>query len=104
MRHAVIPRATCATSAPPRRVCRPGPGPGGDRRLRPGRPAVGDYPDVVTSSPSRVFVGRLTGLQVFDPTGDQVGRVRDLVILLRPGGRRPRVLGLVIEVLGRRTV
>jgi CBS domain-containing protein/sporulation protein YlmC with PRC-barrel domain len=58
----------------------------------------------VTSSPSRVFVGRLTGLQVFDPNGDQVGRVRDVVILLRPGGRRPRVLGLVVEVLGRRNV
>jgi Mg/Co/Ni transporter MgtE len=58
----------------------------------------------VTTAPTRVFVGRLTGLQVFDPAGDQVGRVRDLVIVLRPAGRRPRVLGLVVEVLGRRTV
>ena len=72
--------------------------------MRPGRTVLGDYPGVVTSSPSRVFVGRLTGLQVFDPNGDQVGRVRDVVILLRPGGRRPRVLGLVVEVLGRRNV
>jgi CBS domain-containing protein len=48
-------------------------------------------------------VGRLTGLQVFDPAGDQVGRVRDLVAVLRPG-RDPRVLGLVVEVFGRRSI
>ena len=58
----------------------------------------------MTSSPSRVFVGRLAGLQVFDPAGDQVGRVRDLVALMRPEGMAPRVLGLVVEVFGRRTV
>lgn len=49
-------------------------------------------------------MGRLTGLQVFDPAGDQVGRVRDLVAVVRPGGRRPRVLGLVVEVFGRRSI
>ena len=49
-------------------------------------------------------MGRLTGLQVFDPAGDQVGRVRDLVAVIRPGGRRPRVLGLVVEVFGRRSI
>jgi CBS-domain-containing membrane protein/sporulation protein YlmC with PRC-barrel domain len=58
----------------------------------------------VSTSPSRVFVGRLTGLQVFDPAGDQVGRVRDLVAVLRSVGRGPRVLGLVVEVFGRRSV
>ncbi|CAA9383528.1 MAG: Mg/Co/Ni transporter MgtE, CBS domain-containing [uncultured Nocardioidaceae bacterium] len=58
----------------------------------------------MTSSPNRVFVGRLAGLQVFDPAGDQVGRVRDLVALMRPEGQPPRVLGLVVEVFGRRTV
>jgi flagellar motility protein MotE (MotC chaperone)/sporulation protein YlmC with PRC-barrel domain len=57
----------------------------------------------VTSPPIRVFVGRLSGLPVFDPAGDQVGRVRDLVVLMRPG-RPPRVLGLVVEVFGRRSV
>ena len=62
------------------------------------------YPDRVSTSPSRVFVGRLTGLQVFDPAGDQVGRVRDLVAVVRPVGRGPRVLGLVVEVFGRRSV
>ena len=54
------------------------------------------------SSQSRVFVGRLAGLSVFDPLGDQVGKVRDLVIT--PAGRRPRAIGLVVEVPGRRRV
>jgi flagellar motility protein MotE (MotC chaperone)/sporulation protein YlmC with PRC-barrel domain len=58
----------------------------------------------VSTSPSLVFVGRLAGLQVFDPAGDQVGRVRDLVTVIRPGKLRPRVLGLVVDVLGRRSV
>jgi CBS domain-containing protein len=51
-----------------------------------------------------VFAARLSGLPMFDPVGDQVGRVRDLVALLRPGGRPPRVLGLVVEVFGRRSI
>ena len=58
----------------------------------------------MSASPTRVFVGRLTGLPVFDPAGDQVGRVRDLVAMLRPVGRGPRVLGLVVEVFGRRSI
>ena len=58
----------------------------------------------MTSSSNRVFVGRLSGLQVFDPAGDQVGRVRDLVTMMRPEGQAPRVLGLVVDVFGRRTV
>ena len=31
-------------------------------------------------STTRAFVGRLTELSVFDPLGDQVGRVRDVVV------------------------
>lgn len=34
----------------------------------------------------RVFVSHLSGVAVFDPNGDQVGRVRDLVAMLRVGG------------------
>jgi CBS domain-containing protein/sporulation protein YlmC with PRC-barrel domain len=56
------------------------------------------------STPSRVFVGRLTGLSVFDPLGDQVGRVRDVVVTFGASRRRPRVIGLVVEVPGRRRV
>ncbi|RKE20998.1 magnesium transporter MgtE N-terminal domain-containing protein [Streptomyces sp. TLI_171] len=53
---------------------------------------------------SRVFISHLAGVAVFDPNGDQVGRVRDVVVSLRLGGRPPRVLGLVVEVIGRRRI
>ena len=43
---------------------------------------------------TRVFVARLAGLPVYDPNGDQVGRVRDVVARLRPDGP-PAVVGLV---------
>ncbi|GAA1147349.1 MULTISPECIES: magnesium transporter MgtE N-terminal domain-containing protein [Streptomyces violaceusniger group] len=52
----------------------------------------------------RVFVSHLAGVAVFDPNGDQVGRVRDVVAMLRLAGRPPRVLGLVVEVIGRRRI
>ena len=55
------------------------------------------------SAGNRVFVARLAGTIVFDPLGDQVGRVRDVVLLLRPKGN-PRAVGLVVEVPGRRRV
>lgn len=54
---------------------------------------------MMASAASRVFVSHLAGVPVFDPNGDQVGRVRDLVAMLRVGGRPPRVLGMVVEVL-----
>ncbi|MEU5208269.1 CBS domain-containing protein [Streptomyces sp. NPDC020742] len=50
----------------------------------------------------RVFVSHLSGSAVFDPNGDPVGRLRDLVALLRVGARPPRLLGLVVEVINRR--
>ncbi|MEU8530182.1 MULTISPECIES: magnesium transporter MgtE N-terminal domain-containing protein [Streptomyces] len=52
----------------------------------------------------RIFVSHLAGSQVFDPNGDQVGRVRDLVAMLRVGRRPPRLLGMVVEVLSRRRI
>jgi flagellar motility protein MotE (MotC chaperone)/sporulation protein YlmC with PRC-barrel domain len=58
----------------------------------------------VSGAPSRVFVARLAGLAVFDPLGDQVGRVRDVVAVFRPGKVHARVVGLVVEVPGRRRV
>nr|WP_246582362.1 CBS domain-containing protein [Cellulomonas hominis] len=57
----------------------------------------------VSGPGTRVFVARLAGTSVFDPIGDQVGRVRDVVVLLRPKGA-PRAVGLVVEVPGRRRV
>jgi CBS domain-containing protein len=58
----------------------------------------------VIGPPSRVFVARLAGLPVFDPLGDQVGRVRDVVVVFRAGRQAPRAVGLVVEVPGRRRV
>jgi Mg/Co/Ni transporter MgtE len=58
----------------------------------------------VSGSPSKVFAARLAGLVVFDPNGDQVGKVRDLVVALRIDDKPPRVLGLVVEVFGRRRI
>ncbi|MFI9099454.1 magnesium transporter MgtE N-terminal domain-containing protein [Streptomyces fildesensis] len=52
----------------------------------------------------RVFISHISGVAVFDPGGDQVGRVRDLVVMLRVGGKPPRVLGLVVEVVSRRRI
>ena len=56
----------------------------------------------MTTTATRVFAARLAGLAVFDPNGDPVGRVRDVVVTLRLPGDPPRVLGLVIEVQRRR--
>ena len=53
---------------------------------------------------TRVFVARLAALSVFDPLGDQVGRVRDVVVHLSSSRRAPAVIGLVVEVPGRRRV
>jgi Mg/Co/Ni transporter MgtE len=53
---------------------------------------------------TRVFVARLVALRVFDPLGDQVGRVRDVVVHFSSSQRAPRVIGLVVEVPGRRRV
>lgn len=57
-------------------------------------------------SSTRVFVARLNGLSVFDPLGDEVGRVRDVVVGLsgRASELAPPVIGLVVEVPGRRRV
>ncbi|TDC46501.1 CBS domain-containing protein [Actinomadura sp. KC345] len=58
----------------------------------------------MSAASSRVFIARLAGVAVFDPSGDQVGRVRDVVVALRLAPRPPRVLGLVVEVSSRRAV
>jgi Mg/Co/Ni transporter MgtE/sporulation protein YlmC with PRC-barrel domain len=58
----------------------------------------------MSTTPSRVFAARLVGLPVFDPQGDQVGKVRDVVVVLRADVRQPRVVGLVVEVFGQRPV
>src|SRR6478609_2063670 len=58
----------------------------------------------MSGAPTRVFIARLAGVAVFDPNGDQVGRVRDVVVALRIDRQPPRVLGLVVEVQLRRRI
>jgi CBS domain-containing protein len=58
----------------------------------------------VSTAPVRVYVARLVGLPIFDPQGDQVGKVRDVVAAVRSEVKQPRVLGLVAEVFGRRRI
>ncbi len=58
----------------------------------------------MSAAPTRIFIARLAGLPVFATTGDQVGRVRDAVVMLRLGGRPPHVVGLVVEVAPRRRI
>jgi CBS domain-containing protein len=57
----------------------------------------------VSWTPTRVFVARLLGLDVFDPAGDRVGRLRDVVVIPR-GTRPPQAVGIVVEVPGKRRV
>ncbi|NLU80756.1 magnesium transporter [Micromonospora sp. HNM0581] len=56
------------------------------------------------STPNRVYIARLAGVAVFDPNGDQVGRVRDAVARLRVSQRPPEVVGLVAEMPMRRRI
>ncbi len=52
----------------------------------------------------RIFVSHLSGIGVFDREGDPLGKVRDLVVVLRHDREPPRVLGLVMEVPPRRRI
>ncbi|GAA0957077.1 magnesium transporter MgtE N-terminal domain-containing protein [Frigoribacterium faeni] len=54
-------------------------------------------------SATRVFVARLAGCSVFDPAGDKVGKVRDVLVVYRHT-EPPRVVGLIVEVPGKRRV
>ncbi|MCI7306614.1 MAG: CBS domain-containing protein [Trueperella sp.] len=52
---------------------------------------------------TRVFVGRLAGTPVYDPIGDRVGKVHDVVVVFRLRGN-PSAVGLVVDVTGKRRV
>ena len=54
-------------------------------------------------SATRVFVARLAGCSVFDPAGDRVGKARDVVVVYRRT-ESPRVVGIIVEVAGKRRV
>ncbi len=53
---------------------------------------------------TRVFVARLVGLQVFGPSGETIGRVRDVIASLRLDRKPPRVLGMVVDLPNRRPI
>jgi flagellar motility protein MotE (MotC chaperone)/sporulation protein YlmC with PRC-barrel domain len=53
---------------------------------------------------ARIYVARLAGVAVFDPNGDPVGRVRDVVVTFRPAPLPPRVIGLLVEIQHRRRI
>ena len=61
------------------------------------------YPSPVSTNP-RVFLARLNGLGIFDPNGDQMGKVRDAIVVLRTGNLPARMTGLVVEVPPRRRI
>ena len=61
------------------------------------------YPARVSTNP-RVFLARLNGLGIFDPNGDQMGKVRDAIVVLRTGNLPARLTGLVVEVPPRRRI
>lgn len=51
----------------------------------------------------RIYIGRLAGTSVFDPLGDQVGRIHDVVVTFRVSGFA-NVIGFVVEVGPRKRV
>ena len=57
----------------------------------------------MATSATRVFLARLAGVRVFDPNGEQLGKVRDSIIVLRTSAA-PRLTGLVVEVQARRRI
>ncbi|GIH91414.1 magnesium transporter [Planobispora siamensis] len=59
--------------------------------------------DTAYASNVRIFIARLAGTPIFDPAGDQIGRVRDVVVTVS-GTAPPHVHGLVVEVQPRRRI
>ncbi len=59
---------------------------------------------MVSSTVSKIFVARLLGLDVFDPLGDRLGRLRDVVVVSRGPKKSESCVGVVVEVPGKRRV
>jgi CBS domain-containing protein len=59
---------------------------------------------VVSPTSTSVFISRIRGLPVLDGSGDQVGRLRDVVAQRRAGVLAPRVKGLVVELFARHRI
>ncbi len=59
---------------------------------------------MASATSTSVFISRIRGLPVLDSAGDQVGKLRDVVIQRRTAGRAPRVKGLVVELFARHRI
>lgn len=59
---------------------------------------------VASPTATSVFISRIRGLPVLDSAGDQVGKVRDVVVQRRAAGHAPRVKGLVVELFARQRI
>lgn len=53
---------------------------------------------------NKAFVARLAGLPVIGPDGDDIGRIRDVVVTMRSDRQPPRAVGLVVELATRRRI
>ncbi|HWJ52491.1 MAG TPA: CBS domain-containing protein [Propionibacteriaceae bacterium] len=58
----------------------------------------------MAASATSVFISRIRSLPVLDDAGDQVGKLRDVVVQRRAGGHAPRVKGLVVELFARHRI
>jgi flagellar motility protein MotE (MotC chaperone) len=59
---------------------------------------------VAPSPTTSVFISRIRGLPVLDAAGDQVGKVRDVVVQRHADVHAPRVKGLVVELFARHRI
>ena len=53
---------------------------------------------------TRVYAGRLAGMVVRGPDTESIGRVRDVVVIVRPSGHPSRAIGLVVEMVNKRRI
>ncbi len=58
----------------------------------------------MATSATSVFISRIRSLPVLDKSGDQVGKIRDVVTQRRANGRAPRVKGLLVELFARHRI
>ncbi|HEY5820748.1 MAG TPA: CBS domain-containing protein [Propionibacteriaceae bacterium] len=59
---------------------------------------------MASATSTSVFISRIRGLPVLDNSGDQVGKLRDVVVQQRAAGRAPRVKGVVVELFARHRI
>ncbi len=58
----------------------------------------------MAASATSIFISRIRNLPVLDDAGDQVGKLRDVVVQRRADGHAPRVKGLVVELFARHRI